>query len=399
MAETHQLIRDTLVKQKGILFAKPAIVSRQMYAGRDILARNSKFEPGYMDDRGYLPVEWWIMSRTHAKNPKELPHEGITSLLVENQQILLSTALMLAGKDLLGDYINTWPLTKLLDIGGTPVVPQYTDSTGEALAAEIPPIPCHVHAGEVINGCCMPPGKSEAYFFPPTNLPPYNLDLSGTKTRLGLKPGVSKEQLEKYLQEFGKSDNLYKLLNEYDISPWESWFIKEKAIHAPGPWPTFEIQRPQDDFNLLAWKLGETIAADQLAQVKLDNQMKGLPNERTLLDEVIDWELNSNWDKCTWFSKCDILLQGKWGYCKRLFYHMFYGEGYVIEPGKVFTRSPDKRPFAGIVWSGSGLLNGMEINCTNNERKEFLVTPNSEAQFENSGSFQLIIFIIFPMNL
>jgi len=387
------------MKQKGMLFAKSAIVFRQMYAGRDIVSNNSKFETGYMDDRGYLPVEWWIMSKTHAKNPKELSNEGITILLVGNQEILLTTALTLAGEDLLGDYVATWPLTKLLDIGGTPVVPHYTDVTGETSVAEVPPIPCHVHAGDIVDGHCIPPGKSEAYFFPPTNIPPYNLDLSGTKTRLGLKPGVSKEQLVKCLQGFGKSDDLYKLLNEYDVLPWESWFVKEKAIHAPGPWPTFEIQQPQDDFNFLAWKLGETIASDQLAQVKLDNQTKSLPDEQTLMNEAIDWELNSNWDKSTWFNKCNILQQGDWGYCKQLFYHMFYGEGYVIEPGKVFTRAPDKRPFAGIVWSGSGLLNGMDINCNNNKRREFLVTPNSEVQFENNGSLQLIIFVIFPMKL
>ena len=399
MAEAQQLIRDTLVKQKGMLFAKPAIVFRQMYAGRDIVAKNSKFESGYTDDRGYLPVEWWIMSKTHAKNPKELPHEGITSLLIGNQEILFSTALTLAGELLLGDYIDMWPLTKLLDIGGTPVVPKYSDVSEETLTAEIPPIPCHVHAGEVIDGHCVPPGKCEAYFFPPTNVPPYDIDLSGTKTRLGLKPEVSKEQLMQCLKGFGKNDDLYRLLNKYDVLAWESWFIKEKAIHAPGPWPTFEIQRPQDDFNLLAWKLGETITVNHLTQVKLDNQMRSLPDEQALMDEAIDWELNSNWDKSMWFNKCDTLLQGDWGYSKQLFYHIFYGEGYVIEPGKVFTRGPDKRPFAGIVWSGSGLLNGIEIKCNNNERREFLVTPNSETQFKNNGSFQLIIFVIFPMKL
>ena len=399
MAEARELISDMLVKQKGTLFAKPAMVCRQMYAGRDIIAKNSKFESGYVDERGYLPVEWWIMSKTHAKNPKELQDEGVTRLLVGSQEVLFSTALSVTGELLLGNYVDTWPLTKLLDIGGSPVTPRYTDATTRTLTSEIPPIPCHVHAGEVVNGRCIPPGKSEAYFFPPTNIPPYNLDLSGTKTRLGLKPGVSKEQVIKYLKEFGKNDDLYKLLNEYCISPWESWFIKENAIHAPGPWPTFEIQRPQDDFNLLAWKLGEIIAADQLIQVKSDNQMKSLPDEQALMDEAIDWELNSKWDKSLWFNQCDILMQGDWGYSKQLFYHMFYGEGYVIEPAKVFTRDPDTRPFAGIVWSGSGLLNDMEINHDNNERREFLVTPNSKAEFKNNGSLQLIIFVIFPMKL
>ena len=36
------------------------------------------------------------------------------------------------------------------------------------------------------------------------------------------------------LQEFGQSDNLYSLLNEYEIQPWETWAIEEKVIHAPG---------------------------------------------------------------------------------------------------------------------------------------------------------------------
>jgi len=61
---------------------------------------------------------------------------------------------------------------------------------------EAPPIPCHVHAGEVVGGRCVGHGKTEAYFFPPLDVPPYNLQLGGrVMTRLGLKPGVSKEQV------------------------------------------------------------------------------------------------------------------------------------------------------------------------------------------------------------
>ena len=60
---------------------------------------------------------------------------------------------------------------------------------------EAPPIPCHVHAGEVVGGRCVGRGKTEAYFFPPLDIPPYNLQLGPVKTRLGLKPGVTKEQV------------------------------------------------------------------------------------------------------------------------------------------------------------------------------------------------------------
>lgn len=60
---------------------------------------------------------------------------------------------------------------------------------------EAPPIPCHVHAGEVSKGQCVGHGKTEAYFFPPLHVVPYNLHLGPVKTRLGLKPGVTKEQV------------------------------------------------------------------------------------------------------------------------------------------------------------------------------------------------------------
>lgn len=60
---------------------------------------------------------------------------------------------------------------------------------------EVPPIPCHVHSGDVVGGRCVGHGKTEAYFFPPLNVPPYNLQLDSVKTRLGLRPGTTKEQV------------------------------------------------------------------------------------------------------------------------------------------------------------------------------------------------------------
>ena len=61
---------------------------------------------------------------------------------------------------------------------------------------EAPPIPCHVHAGEVCGGRCVGHGKTEAYFFPPLDVPPYNLQLEGkVSTRLGLKSGTTKQQV------------------------------------------------------------------------------------------------------------------------------------------------------------------------------------------------------------
>ena len=136
----------------------------------------------------------------------------------------------MAEKELMGEFSSSWPLTKVLDIGGVERRPHFSEpsltSTGELVLVasvlairiclplftlfphplflsfpfssalpEVPPIPCHVHAGEVKEGRCVGHGKTEAYFFPPVDVPPYNLTLGPVKTRLGLRPNVTREQV------------------------------------------------------------------------------------------------------------------------------------------------------------------------------------------------------------
>ena len=47
-----------------------------MYSGRNIIAPNKDFQANMVDSRGYLPVEWWIMSKTEAKNQIPIEDEG-----------------------------------------------------------------------------------------------------------------------------------------------------------------------------------------------------------------------------------------------------------------------------------------------------------------------------------
>ena len=73
----HLSIVKVLSEQGGVVFARPAIVYRGMYAGRGIIAPNSEFSSDMTDFRGYLPVEWWIMSCAEAKNATPLLYEGL----------------------------------------------------------------------------------------------------------------------------------------------------------------------------------------------------------------------------------------------------------------------------------------------------------------------------------
>ena len=74
----NSILLQVLSEQAGVVFARPAIVHRGMYAGRGIIAKNTEFSSELTDCRGYLPVEWWIMSCTEAKNAVPLPKEGVS---------------------------------------------------------------------------------------------------------------------------------------------------------------------------------------------------------------------------------------------------------------------------------------------------------------------------------
>lgn len=49
---------------------------------------------------------------------------------------------------------------------------------------------------------------------------PYNKDLTGVRTRLGLKPGTTAPQLLRALRRFALDDSAYALLNTYTVEPY-----------------------------------------------------------------------------------------------------------------------------------------------------------------------------------
>ena len=201
-----------------------------------------------------MPVEWWICSLTFAGNPILKDNEGVARFYIHNQPnpILLPEMLQVAEQEVMGNSKHAWPLIKVLDIGGSAITPNITSTTGDT--TEVPPIPAHVHNGYVVNGCVCGHGKLEAYFFPPL---PKGTEPFVAKTRLGVKPNTTKETLVRCMKCFGVNDNMYEQLNVFPVSPFSGWTIECGVIHAPGPYPMFEVQLPQDDGNLLAWQLGQ----------------------------------------------------------------------------------------------------------------------------------------------
>jgi hypothetical protein len=385
-------IEKTIVDQSGILFAKPAIVYRNNYSGRSVLANNSSSSSPDSDERGYLPVEWWIMSFTEAQNPEPKPQEGITELILGNGALCsLPDAASSNTEQLFGAGFERWPLIKVLDIGGEAVIPSFS------CESEVPPIPPHVHSGRVVNGRILAPGKLEAYFFPPLDVSPYQISMGSVKTRLGLKPGVTKAEFVRAVGEFGRSDAMYALLREYDIQPYDGWTIYPRIIHSPGPWVTLEIQTPQDDYNLAAWRLGVRLDGAECKAEFEDSVLRGLSNADDLLTQAIDWELSARSDfKAQFYRPSKILDQGKWGRVLQIFFDRFYGEAIELAPGhtRIILRED---PIAAMIWSGEGFVNGLHVSATERLRREFLIAPGHPAQIVNNGESPLIIFTLFPM--
>ncbi len=385
-------IFQTIERQKGILFSTPAIVHRSTYSGRDIIAQNSQFEEGYVDSRGYVPVELWIMSLTQAENEIMKDGEGITQLKIGSELVKLSDAALIAEQDLFGSYKDTWPLTKILDIGGQKVTTSFSDEK------EVPPIPTHVHSGIVENGKLIGPGKLEAYFFPPVGLAPYNQNFGRVITRLGLKPQTTQEQLQEALKGFGMNDVTYELCNVFEINAYDGWTIPAGVVHAPGPWITFEIQRPQDDFNLLGWQLGQRIPEAEIESRRREVQLRGLQDESDFVRQAVDWEASVSPNfKSNHYRPSKVIERGEWGRRMQIFFDEFYGEAIEIKPGHKFTRNADERPFAGLVWSGQGLINENSLDVSKDDQKEFLVVPNTPVTIENIGKETLYIYTVFPI--
>lgn len=387
----HAEIYEVLQQQKGVLFAESAIVGRMQYSGRGIIGKNNAFVSELMDTRGYLPVEWWIMSITSAENAIKKENEGLTLLIVNDKKFLLKDAIKTSGKDLLGEFVDSWPLTKILDIGGQQVQTSFGTQ-------EVPPIPCHVHSGNIVEGRVTNRGKLEAYFFPPLDIPPYSAKVGTVISRLGLKPNVTREEFTAALGHFGKDDKMYELCNPYLIQSYTGWTILPGVVHAPGPWTTFEIQLPQDDFNLASWQLGKKLEEKELEQKKKDLLLRGLSSEKSFISNLLNWNVSTSASfKKYWFRPSRVIEKGDWGVVRQIFFDAFYGESIEVLPGKMWERAAEVRPFAGIVWSGKGMLN---TNCINSEhalQKEFLIVPNTAVTISNTGTLPLIIFTVFPI--
>ena len=383
-------LRSALARGGGVLPALPAIVYRDTYSGRGVIADNTSWDSRAADDRGYLPVEWWIMSLVAAENNEPREGEGITRLLVGGRGVPLPEVHR-AAPELFGEAYRRWPLIKLLDIGGEPVTPDFSSGP------EVPPIPVHVHGGSVRAGRLVGPGKHEAYFFPPLDV--RGIDLrDAAVTRLGIRPEVSRDRFREAVEGFGRSDRAFSLLNEFPVEPYGGWDIRAGIVHAPGPWPTVEVQTPQDDYNLLSWQLGRRLDSGERKRAFERFVLRGLSSVDELLDRVVDWEGSTAADFAARAARpARLIEEAGWGRRYRTFSGRFSGELLAIEPARTLELSASGEPFALAVWAGEGRVGAIEARGGIGPGAEFLVAPGHAVRIETGAASPLWLLSFSPM--
>ncbi|CAH1788496.1 unnamed protein product [Owenia fusiformis] len=202
------------------------------------------------------------------------------------------------------------------------------------------------------------------------------------------------------MKQFGFDDSCYTLLRSYQVQPYDCWTIKPGMVHSPGPWPTLEVQRPQDDANHLAWVLGY-VEPDQIKRStkKSQEQLRGVPDEQGLLDHMVDFDGSRDPEfESRWRHKCLEISSGKWGRHFQIFFGEFYGEGMEINSNSHWVRELDERPYMAIVWSGSGKIQGKLVSAEIDGTQEILVTPGTKVTIENTDAVnKLLVYAVFPI--
>ncbi|MBQ6824408.1 MAG: hypothetical protein IJP27_07130 [Clostridia bacterium] len=269
-------LAEKLLKEgKGILRLAPTWVGRSFCRpGKRIKLHPDDYyangpERGGIDER-------WFASTTWAENGPDTPEDEGLSYIVSadgKERMLLRDAVaelkdVIVGKELWEKY-HGWPMFS-----------KFFDNEG--------PLPHHIHHREEHAARVGASGKPEMYFFPAQC---NNHGGEFPFTFFGLRPGTTKEEVRRCLDNFAKGDNgLLELSQAYKIALDTGWDVPPGVLHAPASLCTYEPQFASDVYAMYQSVLygGHCVPEDLL--------WKNCPEEELgnfdYLMEVIDWEKN-----------------------------------------------------------------------------------------------------------
>lgn len=263
-----------LERHGGIVRLAPAWVPRLFCTpGRRIrLHPDDYFSFGV--GRGGIDERWFASTVRADNGPGTTAHEGL-SLVEGPDGILLPFDAFVAhhGADLLGEAL--WKAH-----GGWPMYSKFFDNQQ--------PLPFHLHQTDEKAALVGKRGKPEAYYYPPE----VNNHMGDQPIAfLGLRPGVTKDQIRDAMMRFGKGgDNrITDLAVAYRLQLGSGWDIPAGILHAPPSVCTYEPQVASDVFSMWeSWSNNREVPEELI--------WKDCPKEHhgdmDFLMSLLDWEAN-----------------------------------------------------------------------------------------------------------
>ena len=378
----RRFIEQIIEREEGILRLTPAWVARNFLPpGRRLGVAEDQFDLG---ERGGI-CERWLGSTTRADNPFPVPDEGLSFLAFESdERISLKDAVELAGEAILGsDYAHAHRglgrLAKIFD---------YEDR-----------IPFHLHPRKKHAALVGRNPKEEAYYYPE------GVELGDhPESYLGLHPhllpSTEHERLLPHLIEW-KDDRILSHSRAYQLNPGDGFHIPAGIVHAPGTALTIELQEDSDVFAMMQARVGPHHISKELLFKDVRPADRAAFGEKFIL-EMIDWD-----------GSCDpyfyenrhtppIPVPGgdqPGGREEWIFYNTdrFSGKRLVVSPGRSYE-SRDAGVYNILVWEGSGLIGGREVEGGDAERDELLICHGRAVgvtKVENTGDSDLVILKFF----
>jgi hypothetical protein len=275
MSDQHKigLIQQALETGKGVFRLKPTWVPRAFC----VPGRRLRLDPRDLyamgAGRGGIDERWFSSTVKADNGPLTLDDEGLSYLIVADQQVTLRDAIGLMGDALLGRAV-------MERYGGWMMYSKFFDN--------MYPLPHHLHQSDEFAAHVGKLGKPEAYFYPIQ----YNPTLDAFPyTFFGFEPGTTVDQVVDCLKRWDEGDNgILNLSKAYRLVPGTGWDVAPGILHAPGTLCTYEPQRASDVFSIWQSLVADYSVMDRSLLVKDVPQDKW--DDYDYLIALVDWEAN-----------------------------------------------------------------------------------------------------------
>ncbi|BDF59664.1 hypothetical protein CE91St36_24810 [Christensenellaceae bacterium] len=339
MNNIRKTIQAELTARNGVINLIPSWVARTLLFPGRRLKLHPKDLYAYGAERGALS-ERWIASVSRADNGAlTVENEGLSYINIGYgaQRLLLKEAMEEAGDLLIGEQT-------MKEHGGLTAFAKFYDFSA--------PIPHHVHLMEQDARQIGVAPKPEAYYFAPQlNSITYYHDY----TFFGLLPGVTKKDVVKALENWGKyGDNgILELSVAYKLKLGTGWNVPAGILHAPGSLVTYEPQRVSD------------------TSMFMQSMVHGKYMERELLTKFIpqkyEWDFEYMAEKLDWEANQDL----------------HFKENHYCEPIPV----EDMEVMRAKGYEEKWVCYGSDEFCA----KELTVFPGAEVTITDSAAYGLIM--------